>query len=505
VSTCAPGSKRQHGAVILLLVALLLLGGALFTYSSFNVATVRVDRERVTNEVLTKAKDALIAYAAADSARPGQLPCPDVNDDGIEDLAGACTNLIGRLPWVTLGLPDLRDDSGGRLWYAVSTDFGNGSAVPLNSDTAFRSTHQSLTLNGTTPAANLAALVIAPGATLTRTDGRAQVRGCGATCDPRDFLDIASGEDNVYENRIFVAAPRSGSFNDTLMPVFSDDIMRLVERRAARELAQHLRNHYDAWSALAGAPGYSGFKGFYPYAVPLVDPSAPAQAGSNGTMNGMLPLTATPLTWSNASANCSGNGTSTLDCTQLVLCVIICLTNFSARIDNVATRFVDPPSPAAVTVLGVALAGSPTWSLNAAQGRLDFSYNGGVVAIGIARILVSAPPASSWLGTSWLTANNWHQNAFYGVSSGYALTGGGACGGVTPCLTIASTAMPNANKHAVVAMSGRALPAQSARPVSMPANVGEFLEGLNADANLTQFGHNVRSPTFNDTVIAVRP
>ena len=31
------------------------------------------------------------------------------------------------------------------------------------------------------------------------------------------------------------------------MPIYSDDIMWLVERRAGREYAQHLRDHYDAW------------------------------------------------------------------------------------------------------------------------------------------------------------------------------------------------------------------------------------------------------------------
>ena len=512
---------RQRGMVALLLITLLILGGLLFAYTSLNFAEVRVDRERATNEALAKAKDALIAFAvshvsdvpvAGAPMRPGQLPCPDVNDDGIEDsdAAGACANLMGRLPWATLGVSDLRDDAGERLWYAVSNDFRTDynvtPAVPLNSDTAYQTGNASLALAGTTPATNLAALVLSPGATLMRTDNRVQARGCGAACDARDFLDIAAGEDNAdATNRIFVAAPRSSSFNDTLLPVFSDDIMRLVERRAARELAAHLRNHYDMWMNTLDV---NNTKGFYPYAVPLVDPSAPAQAGSNGTTGGLAPLSTAPLTWSNTSANCSGNGTQTLDCSQFVLCVLICLTNFSARIENVATRFVDPPDPASVQVLGVALAGSATWSLNTTQRRLDFSYNGGVLAIGIARIRVTAPPASGWLASSWLTANNWHQTAGYVFSPGYAIDSVDSCGGAAPsCLTIANTAAPNDNKQAIVLMAGRALSAagQSARPVAPPASVGDFVEGLNADGILTQFENNARTATFNDTVVAVRP
>src|SRR5262245_15394537 len=83
---------RQGGMVTLLLITLLLLGGMLFAYSALDTTTVRVDRERATQEALAKAKDALIAFAvshvdgvpvAGAPARPGQLPCPDVTDDGI--------------------------------------------------------------------------------------------------------------------------------------------------------------------------------------------------------------------------------------------------------------------------------------------------------------------------------------------------------------------------------------------------------------------------------------
>ena len=323
--------------MLVAILAIVLLAGSYFFFSSLNLAAVRVDRDRATNDVLARAKEALIAYAAADQNRPGELPCPDVNDDGKlvigEDLVGsACASLTGRLPWITLGLPDLRDDAGERLWYSLSNDFHANGTVALNSDTAYRSLptpNLSLTLTGTTPATNLVAIVFSPGTVLTRTDGIAQARGCtvGVNCDatlkcttvpasntpkcnPANFLDIAAGEDNADANRIFVSAPRSDSFNDRLMPIFSDDIMWLVERRAARELAQRLRDHYDAWQGSAVVAGTD--KGFYPYAVPFGDP-ATAAVGTNGTTSGMLPLAATPLTWSNAPVECIGNGTATCD------------------------------------------------------------------------------------------------------------------------------------------------------------------------------------------------
>jgi hypothetical protein len=503
---------RQQGVAVLVLVALLLLGGFMFALGTVKLTATAVERDRSSIDVLARAKGALIDAAVSDNSRPGQLPCPDVNDDGestsgVDFVAatGQCMNLIGRLPWKTLGLPDLRDDSGERLWYAVSEDFRASNALALNSDTAFRAGNLSLTLNGLTSGSNLAAIVIAPGAVLKRSDGHSQVRACGAACVPIDFLDIAAGEDNADANRIFVSAQRSDTFNDRLMPVYSDDIMRLVERRAAREFAVHLRNHYDAWDTTAVVGGVN--KGFYPYAAAYGDPYT-AQVGTNGTAAGLLPVATTPLTWSNASLGCAGNGTATLTCNAVVVCIIVCLPTLSGQIDNVGTRFVDPPTAANVQVLlGLALGGSATWTMNKPARRLDFSY-GGFIAAGVIQIQVSAPQASSWMASSWLITNNWHQSAYYALSSGYAIDGAHTCGALPPgCLTIANTSAPNSDKHAVVMVSGRRLAsaAQAMRPVATPVGLGEYFEGLNADGTLTQFEANARTLTFNDTLVAVRP
>ena len=510
-----PARGRQRGVAILVLVALLLLGGFMFALGTVKLTAVGVERERSSNDVLAQAKSALIDAAVSDNSRPGQLPCPDVNDDGeatspadFNAATGACVSQIGRLPWKTLGLPDLRDDSGERLWYAVSADFRADNApvpaVPLNSNTAFRAGNLSLTLTGFTPGSNLAAIVIAPGAVLKRSDGHSQVRACGTACSAIDFLDLAAGEDNADANRIFVSAQRSDTFNDRLLPVYSDDIMRLVERRAAREFAKRLREHYDAWDTTGVVGGVN--KGFYPYAAAYGDPYT-AQVGTDGTTAGLLPVAPTPLTWSNASLGCSGNGTPTLSCNSLVICIIICLPTLSGQVDNVGTRFVDPPTPANVVVLGLSLGGSATWTLNKAARRLEFSY-GGFVSAGIIQIQVSAPQTSSWVASSWLIANDWHQSAYYALSSGYAIDGAHVCGGAGPtCLGISNTTAPTSDKHAVVLVSGRQLSSagQAARPLATPVALSEYFEGLNADGTFTQFEANLRTLTFNDTPVAVRP
>lgn len=507
---------RQKGVVVVILVVLLLLGGFMFALGTVKVAAVGVERERSSLDVLAQAKGALIDFAVSDNTRPGQLPCPDVNDDGEATspadfiaATGACVSLIGRLPWKTLGLPDLRDDSGERLWYAVSNDFranNTGVAlVPLNSDTAFRAGNTSLTISGLTPGSNLAAIVIAPGAVLTRTDGWAQQRACAAGCDPRHFLDIAAGEDNADGNTLYVFAARSATFNDRLMPVYSDDIMRLVERRAARELAQHLRDHYDAWNALAGTPGYTAFKGFYPWAAPLNDPSVVAP-GVATTTSGQLPLDASSVNWQSANATlggCAGVNTAQISCTAISFLGVLTI---NGRVRNVGTAFVDPPTNLNVNVAGLVLGPTTTWTLVPGAQALDFQWS--ATLLGLATVTVQAPTASTWTTSSWLATNNWQQNAFYALSAGYALNGADACGGAAPpCITIANTAAPNNDKQAIVLMSGRALPAaaQMARPVApVPVALNQFFEGANNSGTLA-FENNMRNAAFNDTAVAVRP
>lgn len=535
------GRNRERGAAVIILLAALLLFGTYVAFASLKVSAVRVDRDRTTNESLAKAKEALIAYAVSDVNRPGELPCPDVNDDGQlvmgEDYAagGACTSLIGRLPWRTLDIPDLRDDSGERLWYALSADFRAGNAVALNNDTAYRAGNASLrvrTVAGvpTAPDGVVVAIVFSPGAALRRSDGVGQTRGCtvGVDCDasakctsaaaPKcnsvNYLDTALGEDNAdllpAANPQFVSAERSSTFNDRLMPLYSDDIMRLVQRRAAQGYAQHLRDHFDAWKnpAAVANTNFVGFHGFYPWAAPLNDPTS-MQPGVNGTTNGQLPLSTSSVLW-NAPAStlgaCAGANTTQIQCTAVSLLGVLTITG---SVRNVGTAFVDPPGAANVSVAGVALGPQTTWTYNAAAQTLDFTWS--ATLFGLATVTATAPKPSAWTTASpnWLADNEWHQDMLYAVSPGYGFSGAAACGGVTQCLTVANTAAPNNDKQAVLIMSGRALPlaapAQAVRPLTPPVAAAQLFEGSNAAPAGLLFQQGMPSATFNDLAVIVRP
>src|SRR5262245_11131637 len=101
---------------MLLTVLLLGVGVSAVIYNFVTPARDAQERERITAAALAQAKQALIGFAAGvtlgGAARPGDLPCPDQDNDGDADAVPACDTpalALGRFPWKTLGLPDLRD------------------------------------------------------------------------------------------------------------------------------------------------------------------------------------------------------------------------------------------------------------------------------------------------------------------------------------------------------------------------------------------------------------
>lgn len=512
--------SRQQGIAVLLLVGLLLLGGTLLTLTALNASTWRADRYRVTQEALLAAKETLVARAVADDNRPGSLPCPDVDDDGIAEgtLAGGgtqCPSYIGRLPWRTLDVPDLRDGSGERLWYALSTTYrDNPSAEPINSDTAGQ-----LGLGGVQPATNALAIVLAPGSALVRSGAAAlQDRGCivgvncdasrvctttppslTAKCNPSNYLDVSAGVDNADGDNSFIAAAEDVAFNDRALAIVADDIMPLVERRVGRELAKNLREHYDAWQTATGS-------GFYPWAASF-DPTVPAPSGTSGNVEGSLPTSTTNAVWTSAGVGCAIDSTdpNKLNCTGLVWPGLIDVLNFSGTVGNVGARFYNAPSASDVTVTaGLTLIGTPTatWTVNRPAQTLEFSYSAPAVAIGTVSITVRAPGGSSWL-SSWVINNQWDRVSYYALSPHYAINDSQSCG--ASCITVTNVS-PGASKQAVVVTAGRDLTSPSLRPV---ADAAKYLEAGNYKAPLDPpdyaFERMLRGTTFNDQVTVVRP
>ncbi len=269
-----PAASKQSGvALILFLVALILAAGYAF-YRTSNIGALRVQQDAKLVATLARAKEALIARAVTDANRPGSLPCPDLitNSGGLGNVPGdgksdlftmtRCPSYVGWLPWVTLDLPELTDDTGTRLWYVLTPELrDDDSAQPINSDRAL-----ALTLDGV--ADGVAALIIASRAPLG-----GQTRPSN---NPADYLDNenGNGDDNIY-----VSGPPSASFNDMVVAITRQELMAAVEKRVANELKTCLEQHATAANNTAQT---------YPWPAPLANSSF---LGTAGSLFGQVPAT----------------------------------------------------------------------------------------------------------------------------------------------------------------------------------------------------------------------
>lgn len=228
-----PRGQLQRGQVILATLLLLGLALTLGVYGFIRPNKANLENTEQTERALAQAKEALIAYATGRLGnRPGELPCPDRTNNGqATSPCNTTATQIGRLPWFTLGITDLRDGSGERLWYAVSNSFKNAPAItPLNSNTPGQ-----LTVSGIAPANNVIAIVFAPGFALA-----GQSRTAANQNNVAHYLE---GE-NANSDTNFVMAPSGANFNDRLLAITPTMYFPAVEMSVARRLRQRLNSYY---------------------------------------------------------------------------------------------------------------------------------------------------------------------------------------------------------------------------------------------------------------------
>ncbi len=321
----------HHGYVAILLIAVIGMAAATWLVTSLGTTAVRNERGQKTTTALALAKQALIGRAAIDNSLPGSLPCPDLithiagsnmPDDGIADLfaGNSCPSYIGRLPWRTLGLPDLRDADGERLWYALSPNFRDYASLVRINDT----TIGTLSISGTTPLTNIAAIVFSPGAPL----GSQSRNGAANQNNVVNYLDGA----NAAGGSAFVAHAADGNFNDRLIIITVADLMAIVEKRVANEITALLNRYFLAHSVLPN-PALADDFACRPYG----DPDLCLPSGS--TAPGLLPRNLSPGAgwpgvtfpgWFNTNWRTSVRYVVAPECTSLPACSS---TTFSAMTD----------------------------------------------------------------------------------------------------------------------------------------------------------------------------
>jgi hypothetical protein len=247
----------------LVFVTLLVLAASYTLFNRLKHHQPEIVRAADNSRVLGQARTALFGYALrADSHLPGQLPCPDTDNDGLSDnCAGAGPVATGYLPWLELGLADLRDASGERLWYVLAREF-DGSQI-INSD----SVSGSLSIDGIP---GYAAIVFAPGKPIMN-----QARPPAAQGNVARFLEA----DNADNDNLYVTQS-AGEFNDQLLDITAASLIQATERRVTAMLRRELQDYYSQHN-------------YYP------NPAAQGGIDCDSSRNhGLIPL--------NISSGCSG-------------------------------------------------------------------------------------------------------------------------------------------------------------------------------------------------------
>jgi type II secretory pathway pseudopilin PulG len=228
-------TRRSQRGVTLLLFLFLALGiGATIFLSIWTSNRDRQERDQKTELALQQAKEALIAYAAANSL-PGKLPCPEDTTQigGVYEgkALSSCSNgtiLAGRIPWRTLSLDNPWDANGEQLWYVLSPGFQN---APINSDSIGQLLIDTLPVGAV-------ALIIAPGPPLS-----GQNRTLPTAAAPPLIAQYLDGT-NADGDNTFTALPIAGTMNDKILAIFPADLMAAVEKRVANEVRYALLKYY---------------------------------------------------------------------------------------------------------------------------------------------------------------------------------------------------------------------------------------------------------------------
>ncbi len=242
---------RQHGAALLVMLVIMVVGIAAILVNSLTASSVKTARQATTAAALAQAKAALIGYAVTyadthSTTVPGYLPCPDTNasngeGSSILNCGSQDVSAIGRLPWATLDLAALRDGDGECLWYAVSGTYKSNSKTGLmNWDTngQFLAYAADGTLLTTDSGNQVVAVIFAPGAPLSgqnrSPDGTAPI--CGGNYTASNYLDAGTVNSVNFNNTDiatgkFIQGISSASINDQMVFITRQDIWNAIQKR----------------------------------------------------------------------------------------------------------------------------------------------------------------------------------------------------------------------------------------------------------------------------------
>lgn len=241
-------SQRQRGAAILILVLILMLG--LITLFTFRMDRrgPELEADRKTALALAQAKEALLGNSATNgisggNQNPGRLPCPNIdnaspNEGTSATLSGFAPNAkcqdnlpgipanMGRFPWKTLRVGDLRDGAAERLWYVVDTKFiDDGAAINSGTVSTISPFVPALMVNGN----QVVAVIIAPGPSLA-----GQQRDTANQNNYNNYLESYGGPATINLNQV------TPNYNDRMITITAKELFNVVTQRMVREFVKKL-------------------------------------------------------------------------------------------------------------------------------------------------------------------------------------------------------------------------------------------------------------------------
>lgn len=532
-----PGSRRaQRGAALLVFATVLILGVVWFTVGALaKAAPTAASREIRTGEALQAGKRALLAYIAQyaarfDTAEPGQLPCPEsptLANVGEASTSCSATLLnVGRLPWKTLGIDQLRDGEGEPLWY-VMRGFRN---APINFSTAGLLNHN---------VSPVVAMIVAPGLPRNTASLAGTLAGCTkqnqlvanrntATLNAANFLEcgvatgsITSPGDSAWTNDRVITITQAEWF---------DAITGPIADRLQRQVAPVLRHWDDIEFAATGRSwGQTHGLPYLPFASDWEDqtsPSTTAYCGNQDTLRGLMPIDPSCYNsaWTVQSVDTdgpldiSGGGNGCVDTGTFVRCSFVRVSGPGSsanaevvlKANNVARAFRSTlrqedltPSNSGSATLSMSLPNSTsdaTMTVDLTWSASSLSL-GQVVSVEIPHLQnaqIHADPRITWYWN-----NLWHRYTYYGVSPDATASNSNswdACdaAGDPGCLTV--NGLPPASgstndKRLVLVLSGKPLAGQN--PHSDDLN--DYFENQNASVGVI-YEMGAAGTAFNDKV-----
>ena len=200
-------------AIVMVIIGL-LLGGLLIPLNTQREIT----NIKITQETLDETLLAILGYAYSNN---GSFPCPDIDNDGLEDGATNCTRREGDVPWATLGTENGDSFRGNRLGYRIDTIINNHTPLACGSTAAISICTEN-TCAVDTPLTTAAAVVLwshgKNGSGATNAQGNTNQAPTSAD----ELANIHTNNDALPANDIFVkrirtdATSTAGEFDDLI-------------------------------------------------------------------------------------------------------------------------------------------------------------------------------------------------------------------------------------------------------------------------------------------------